>query len=509
MLTKRKKRINLNNNFKKLRAGYNNPLIIKIAQNLSILFQFSNRFFVKLTLRSLLLKCGVKYRKLKFFDHHLSHVVASYYLSDIKTKNRTLGISIDGFGDGYWIKAFSIHDDKFSPIGQGKVKRVWNKSHFVCPSLGEVYGNFTEILGYKRNSDEGKVEAMAAFGKADTQLVSLLENAFVIDGSDISINEKSVLKFYDTSFLKLMMEKMGNENFAATIQTFLEEFVVNYLKSIQMSFDFKNICLAGGVTANIIMNMKIFENFDLNKMFIMPAMGDDGSSAGAAILAALEEAQDLEWLRKAAMPYYGDEFSIEDTKNILEKYKMSVSWIAIKNWEDDAAEEINKNKVVSVFQGRSEFGPRALGNRSILANPTSSKTRELLNKKIKKRPIFQPFCPSILNEERTRLFVDSFDHKFMAIAFRLKKKYKKALPAIIHIDGTARPQFVEKDDNASFWKILKKLKSLNGFGVVLNTSFNLHGRAMVRTPDDAILDFLACKLDFMYINGFKVTRLTN
>ena len=241
----------------------------------------------------------------------------------------------------------------------------------------------------------------------------------------------------------------------------------------------------------------------------MPAMGDDGSSAGAAILAALEEAQDLEWLRRAAMPYYGDEFSIEDTKNILEKYKMSISWIAIKNWEDDAAEEINKNKVVSVFQGRSEFGPRALGNRSILANPTSSKTRELLNKKIKKRPIFQPFCPSILNEERTRLFVDSFDHKFMAIAFRLKKKYQKSLPAIMHIDGTARPQFVEKDDNASFWKILKKLKSLNGFGVVLNTSFNLHGRAMVRTPDDAILDFLACKLDFMYINGFKVARLTN
>ena len=425
---RRKNNITLANNHKKLSGNYNNPTVIKIVQNLSILAKFCNKFLVKLTVHSLLLKCGVKFKKLNFFDHHLSHVVASYYLSDITKESKTLGVSIDGFGDGYWIKAFSIANDQFHLIGSGKVEKIWNKTHFICPSLGEIYGNFTEILGYKRNSDEGKVEAMAAFGTADNVLLKLLNDTFQINEMEISIKKETVLKFYDNTFLKSAISDIGRENFAATIQTFLEIFIVKYLKIINNSFDFKNICLAGGVTANIIMNMKIFENFDLDKFFIMPAMGDDGSSAGAAILAALEASEDLSWLRKVEMPYYGDEFSIEYTEKVLEKYKDHICWKSVENWEENIAEEINRDKVVSVFQGRSEFGPRALGNRSIMANPTSFNTRNLLNEKIKKRPIFQPFCPSILDEERSRLFIESFDHKFMAIAFRLKNNIIRLCP---------------------------------------------------------------------------------
>jgi carbamoyltransferase len=153
-----------------------------------------------------------------------------------------------------------------------------------------------------------------------------------------------------------------------------------------------------------------------------------------------------------------------------------------------------------------EFGPRALGNRSIVANPMLEDTRQKINSTVKRRPAYQPFCPSILEEERERLFYDSFSHKHMAIAFRMKEEFIKYLPCAAHIDGTARPQFVEESDNPLYFRYLKELKALTGYGVSLNTSFNLHGRTIVRTPKDAVVDFLDCNIDELFIEQFKVKR---
>ena len=503
---RRLNKINLKNNNKKVLNISDKPIIIRAVQNFSLCFQVLNKIFVNVTLRLLLRKSKINFLRLEYFDHHLSHVKSSYYLSDIDFKENTLALSIDGFGDGYWIKAYSVSNGEFKLIGKGKTNKIWNKTHFLCPSLGEIYGNFTVTLGFKRNSDEGKVEALAAYGEPDSELTKLLWKTFYIDGLDIKTDRVNILKFYDMQFLNGKANKIGRENFSASIQKFLQDFIVLYISEINKSFKFNNICLSGGVSANIIMNLAIYENFTLNKFYVVPAMGDDGSSAGAAILSALKDGHNLDWLRSADMPYYGEQFSSAETIKMLNKYKQNLTWEEKSNWEEDAATEINYDKVIAVFQGKAEFGPRALGNRSILANPTNPKSREILNAKIKNRPLFQPFCPTILAEERERLFKNSFDHKFMATAFRLDKKFYKLLPAITHIDGTARPQFIDKNDNESFWKILKHLKKINGFGVVINTSFNLHGRAMVRCPEDAILDFLACKIDILYINGLKVTR---
>jgi carbamoyltransferase len=153
-----------------------------------------------------------------------------------------------------------------------------------------------------------------------------------------------------------------------------------------------------------------------------------------------------------------------------------------------------------------EFGPRALGNRSILANPTDPATKDRINLTVKRRPKYQPFCPSILEEERKRLFEESFPHKHMAIGFRVKKEYHDKIPSAIHVDGTARPQFVEERDNPDYYRLLKEVKSLTGFGVVINTSFNLHGRTIVHTADDALLDFIDCNIDELYIEGYRVVR---
>ncbi|SVB82415.1 uncharacterized protein METZ01_LOCUS235269 [marine metagenome] len=151
-----------------------------------------------------------------------------------------------------------------------------------------------------------------------------------------------------------------------------------------------------------------------------------------------------------------------------------------------------------------EFGPRALGNRSIIANPMLEDTRQKINSTVKRRPSYQPFCPSILEEERERLFKNSFSHKNMAIAFRMKDEYIKDLPCAVHVDGTARPQFVEEKDNPNYYRYLKALKDITGYGVSLNTSYNLHGRTIVRTPQDAIIDFIDCNIDELFIEGFRV-----
>ena len=153
-----------------------------------------------------------------------------------------------------------------------------------------------------------------------------------------------------------------------------------------------------------------------------------------------------------------------------------------------------------------EFGPRALGNRSIIASPMFEGSRKKINSTVKRRPSYQPFCPSILEEERDRLFTSSFPHKHMAIAFRMKEKFIRDLPCAVHVDGTARPQFVDKEDNPDYYRYLKALKEITGYGVSLNTSFNLHGRTIVRTPENAVTDFLDCNIDEMFIEGFRVTR---
>jgi len=235
-------------------------------------------------------------------------------------------------------------------------------------------------------------------------------------------------------------------------------------------------------------------------------MGDDGTALGAAILSALKYNEDVSWLKKYHMPYFGDQFSRKEVKETLESFNNIIFEDVNDQWPEIAAKSVSKGRICALFHGRMEFGPRALGNRSIIANPMLENSRDKINSTVKRRPSYQPFCPSILEEERERLFDNSFPHKHMAIAFRMKKVHIKKLPCAAHIDGTARPQFVEPGDNKNFYRYLKELKKITGYGVSLNTSFNLHGRTIVRTPEDAVIDFIDCNLDELFIEGFRVRR---
>jgi carbamoyltransferase len=441
-----------------------------------------------------------------FFEHHLCHATPSYYLSPYNGQ-KAIALTIDGQGDGFFSKAYLFSDTgKFELIGESIATHFGSGDKFA--SIGRIYNYFTAAMDLHPNSDEGKVEAMAAFGEADPSLLKMLKETTHIDEEKLSINFdfNKLSKFYDMNFLKSERKRIGNEGFCAVIQNYLEDTIVDYLNCIYEKYKINNLCLSGGVAANIIMSLNIYERTNFKNIYVLPAMADDGLAIGSAILTAINFNQDVSWLKDFTMPYFGDSYTRKEVKSALDKFPNITYEDLGFDWPNYAAKAVSEGRICALFHGRMEFGPRALGNRSIVGNPMIEDTREKINRSIKLRPSYQPFCPSILEEERNRLFHNSFSHKHMAIAFRMKDKYIKDLPCAVHVDGTARPQFVEQLDNPNYYAYLKALKKYTGYGVSLNTSFNLHGRTIVRTPKDAIVDFLDCNIDELFIEGYKVTR---
>ena len=440
-----------------------------------------------------------------FYEHHLCHAIPSYYLSPFNG-NKALALTIDGQGDGFFSKLYSFKSDtEYELIGQSSADFLGSGDRYL--SIGRVYNYFTQAMDLRPNSDEGKVEALAAFGKADKDLLSQLKEATLIDKESLSINYDidKILPFYDIDFLKQHRTNMGDENFCAVVQTYLEDTIVEYLNFAYEKYPINNLCLSGGVAANIIMSLNIYERTPFKNIYVLPPMGDDGTAIGSAMIAAIKHKEDVSWLKDYVMPYFGDEYTREQVKTTLDEFD-NIKVEDIKDtWPEEAAKSVAEGKICSLFHGKMEFGPRALGNRSIIGNPMMEDTRQRINSTVKRRPSYQPFCPSILEEERERLFKDSFPHKHMAIAFRMKEEHIKNLPCAVHVDGTARPQFVEEQDNPNYYRYLKELKNIMGYGVSLNTSFNLHGRTIVRTPQDAVVDFIDCNLDELFIEGYRVT----
>jgi len=494
-----------------LKLAINQTLISKLPKNMK-------KSFIKFYVGNKLKNKNIDYVE---YDHQLCHAASAYYFSPFDKNEKVVIVTMDGMGDRNCFSSVYLgENNKLKKITESYAKKVdKNLSQNVTTgrlwySIGNLYGIFTHVLGFKINSDEGKTEALAAYAKNPKNEIyeDLMKCYTVNDKLQIIPNYERLKKYFNINYLNDLKNKMGEENFAGAIQKFLEDFMVEYIKKIIEKTGIKTFCFAGGVFANVIMNLRIWEDSGIERMYIFPAMGDDGTAAGAAVLRAIELGYDVSWLKDLEMPYWGPSYSKEDVEKELKKDKwkdkITYEYIGDK-WPEMAAEMIAKGKIIAIYQGRMEFGPRALGNRSILADPRDPKTRDKINSTVKRRPWFQPFCPSVLEEERERLFEKSYKHKHMAIAFRMKKEYWDKLPSAMHIDGTARPQFVEKSDNPNYYRLIKRFKELTGYGIVVNTSFNLHGRTIVRTPEDAITDFIDCNIDAMFIEGFLVRRTKN
>ena len=445
--------------------------------------------------------------KIEKHDHETSHAYSAYFLSPFIKIPKVCILTLDEHGDESFSKLFIVENRKFKEIGSSKVIRKKLNDGFYVTSIGSLYSNFTEALGFVRSSDEGKVEALAAFGKPIHSIMKDLKKTITVKNYEFFVNEENYWKYCDKKYLGSLKNEFKDEDLARTIQDFLEFIVVSLIKKIKKDFAVNHLCIAGGVAANVIMNLKIYEECSIKNLFICPPMGDDGSALGAAIKSAVENKLDCDWISSLIMPYFGPVFSVAETENELIKRQNDITYKFIGNsWPIVAGLDVSKNKIIGVFNGKMEFGPRALGNRSIIANPLDPSARQRINNEIKRRHKFQPFCPSVLEEDRLVLFSDSFSHKHMAIAFRMKDKFLDILSSAIHVDGTARPQFVEKYDNPEFYRLIEAVKKETGFGIVINTSFNLHGRPVVYQIDHAVDDFLDCGLDKLFINGFEVNK---
>jgi carbamoyltransferase len=460
------------------------------------------------------------------FDHHLTHAVGGLTLSGF---DDPLVMTLDGWGDGCFSKAFIRKGDGLQQVSASPAIRSAHTAArarltgLVAPhilrtgifddlSLGHFYSIVTWLLGFEPMSDEGKVEALAAYASPQNDFLEAMRKTVSLEPENlrlaVSANEAYSL-YFDIPRLKGFLDDLGPEAMAAAAQRFLEEKTLELIRLVLAEFPRQTLVLSGGCAANVILNMRIYEEVCPN-IYIVPAMGDDGTALGAAVL-ALKQAgvtdEQLRFLHETTLPYFGTRYPRSAVTTALERAADRVDFEDCGvDWPEEAARRIHQGQIGAIYHGRMEWGPRALGNRTIVANPCLAETRERINGVVKKRPLFQPFCPTIMDEEKDRLFEQAYLNRHMTCAFRMRKEFWSHLPSAIHVDGTARAQFLRSSDNPHFYRILAEFKRLSGFGVVINTSFNLHGRTIVNTPSDAIEDFLDSQMEFLILDGYLVRR---
>jgi carbamoyltransferase len=380
-----------------------------------------------------------------------------------------------------------------------------------------LYSAFTAYLGFEVNNDEYKVMGLAAYGKptyydAFRKIIDIKDDgSFKLDMKYFSYEHKE--KMFSKELIKLFGkprkkdEKVNarHENIASTLQKITEEIVIKMANHAYKLFKSDNLCLAGGVALNCVANGLILRKTNFKQLFIQPAAGDSGGAIGAAFYAYNAI---LGKKRTYAMDnaYLGTEFSNEEIKSFLEQNNIKYEKLDEAELLKKVAKLIFDNKAVGWFQGRMEFGPRALGSRSILANPCNPRMKDILNKKVKHREEFRPFAPAVLADEAGKYFEMDYESPFMLQTFNVRKEKRKLLPSITHVDGTARVQTVTREQNTKFYGLIKEFGALSGVPVIINTSFNVRGEPIVNTPKDAYECFRNTEIDCLVMGNCLIKK---
>lgn len=473
--------------------------------------------------------------KLLFPEHHLSHAASAFYPSPFE---EAAIITIDGVGE--WATASICH-------GKGNSIKILKELHFPH-SLGLLYSAFTYFLGFRVNSGEYKLMGLAPYGIPGSDRVShyirliTSELVNIKDDGSVWLNQnyfnyatglEMIREHKWVTLFGIPRRKYEEEltqeqcDLALAIQKVTEEVMLKMAKEAKRLTGSANICLAGGVALNCVANGKLLKEKVFEGMFIQPASGDAGGSLGAALAACHiyfnhpREVQD----HKASMQgaYFGPEFDNKEIEKAIRKYN------AVYAHHDDydvlageVAKHLDNGKVIGWFQGRMEFGPRALGNRSIIGDARNTEMQKKLNLKIKYRESFRPFAPSVLEEDIPDYFELDTHSPYMLLVADVKKErrnnipdnyyelplrerlYVKRsdLPAITHIDFSARVQSVNRETNPRYWSLINKFKEITSYGVIVNTSFNVRGEPIVCTPQDAYRCFMRTEMDYLVMNNY-------
>lgn len=461
---------------------------------------------------------GIKAGQFHFVEHHRAHLASAFFCSPFDEAAVT---SVDGFGD------FS---SAMWAIGRANKLEVKGSVSFPH-SLGLFYTAFTQFLGFPNYGDEYKMMGLSATGErrflnevrnvvhtSDGQ-IRLNLDYFVHHTKGVEMTWNDCAPSLGTVYSPRMEEVFGaprskgseitarDRDLAASVQAVLEENYFALLNHVQKQTGQKTVCLAGGVALNCVANGMIFDRTDFRDVYVQPAAHDAGTSFGAALYV---QHQVLGLPRSFEMRhvYYGPEYGDDEIRRALASSNCQFHELPEDELVVRTAEQIADGKIVGWFQGRMEFGPRALGNRSILADPRRDDMKDILNSRIKYRESFRPFCPSVLAESVGEFFECDYPSPFMVMAYKIKPDQQKRIPAVTHSDGTGRLQTVERDTNPVYWKLIRAFGDATGVPVLLNTSFN-ENEPIVNTPEQAIDCFLRTRMDVLSIGSFILLKTDN
>ncbi len=430
--------------------------------------------------------------------HHASHSASAYLVSGFKSASI---ISADAVGD----------HQQTTLLGEGEGNTINYLQDYAMPhSLGYFYGLLTEYLGFRFANGEGKVMGLAPYGQPRHDFSEIFRCGTVIHEKappQLWLNKEIYGWAGDQPKLESILgpaRKRGEEitqrhmDIAATVQKKIEEAMYNLTQYLVERTNKTNLAIAGGVGLNCCVNGALLRSGLISEIFIQPSANDAGVALGSALLCALNYGDKIDWKMEHA--YYGPEFTNNEIEAALKHHKLSYG-----EHDDIAAvagDLVSKGRIVGWFQGRMEMGPRALGNRSILADPRDPGMKDRINHRVKHREPFRPFAPSMLAERAPEYLEDAHPSPFMILAFKVKQEKREEIPAVVHVDGTTRPHTVEKRVNEKYWELIKAFEERTEVPVVLNTSFNIRGEPIVCTPEDAIGTFLKTGIDYLAIGNF-------
>ena len=454
--------------------------------------------------------------RIVYAEHHRSHMASAYFVSPFE---ETAILSIDGMGD------FSSTMRGYTKNGKMEVIDSVSYPH----SLGIFYTALTQWLGFPHYGDEYKVMGLAPYGQP-TELDKVAQLILLKDNGLFELNPSFFRHFKEgvnmdwqggsphvgTLYTEALCTLLGparnpdeplsdyHRNLATSVQRMAEKVIFHLAEDLQRKTGQKNLCLAGGVAQNSVANGKLLANTSFEKLFVPPAGHDAGTSIGAALY-ALHQVDNQPRAPFRHQAYTGACFSNEQ----IEAYLQSRG-IAYQRYTDEelfpyVAEALHQGAVIGWFQGRAEFGPRALGNRSIIVDPSRPDAKDLLNSKIKRRESFRPFAPSILKEAVLEYFEQDDDVPFMEKVFLIRPEKRASIPAVTHVDGTGRLQTVEERDNPRYHRLIKTFAEKSGVPILLNTSFN-ENEPIVNTPEHALECFLRTQMDLLVLENVVVSR---
>ena len=483
--------------------------------DLKLLKRFNNKINIKKILfNNFNLNKNIKFH---YIEHHLAHIASAFYPSKFDSAN---GLSIDGSGD------FST-----LAIAECSKNKINIKKRISFPnSLGIFYHAMTQFLGFNHYGDEYKVMGLAAYGKP-LYFDKIKKNLFtknINNNFELNLNffRHHTNKFRYLSDGILNIDKIYNEkletlfkkekqnniednfakNFACSVQKIYEFYFSQILKDIKLLNFSNNLVFAGGCALNSSANKLLTSNTDLFvKTFIPFAPGDNGGALGAAFVVASK--YNLE-LKNIQTPYIGGNFQNDEIEKLLKINQNKIDYQFFKNDNElckKVANEISNGNVVGWFQGKMEFGPRALGNRSILADPRNPKMKDIINSKIKRRESFRPFAPAILKQHLSDWYDSDYDSPYMSSLANIKKNKAEMIPAVTHIDGTARLQTVNSQTNSKFEKLITQFYEITDVPILLNTSFN-ENEPMINKPEEALDCFLRTDMDYLILNNYFVKK---